>query len=524
MPALTPLSAGAVALSLLAATAAAAQPAAFNIDPGVCSAEPVSGRMLVFAKPITGAAPTSVDTGQLDPRETAIAAQEVHAIAAGKPVLVDADVVSFPQAFSSLAPGRYAVQAVLDRDHSYAYSGRGPGDCVSEVAVVALPAAAPPRLTLQAPLPTPGLWTPSPRAPAEIKAALIEGKPFIRELSVSSPSLTAFSGRPTAITGWVVLPPGYREGGRERYPVVFQTHGFTGTHARQLIPAAQNWALMKSGATPPMIWVVLDQHLPTGTHEFADSVNNGPWGQALTTELIPAIDRMYRTDAKPSGRFVTGHSSGGWAALWLQVRYPALFGGSWPTSPDPADFHDFTGADIYAPNANVYRAPDGAPRPLIRMGGKVIASLEDFTRLEGVLGDYGGQQDSFDWVFSPRGEDGRPLRMFDRVTGKVDPAVAAYWREHYDVAERYRRNWPALKRDLDGKLHLTVGTADTFYLDGAARRLETVMKGVGAKTDFRYLEGRDHFDLYQAGDDRNALLKAISWEMYAVARPGAKRP
>ena len=87
-----------------------------------------------------------------------------------------------------------------------------------------------------------------------------------------------------------------------------------------------------------------------------------------------------------------------------------------------------------------------------------------------------------------------------------------------------RRDWPALKPDLDGKIHLTVGTADTFCLDGPAHRLEAVMRDIGAKTDFRYLPGKTHFDLYERGDDREALLKDIAWEMYAVARPGAKRP
>jgi len=92
------------------------------------------------------------------------------------------------------------------------------------------------------------------------------------------------------------------------------------------------------------------------------------------------------------------------------------------------------------------------------------------------------------------------------------------------VAERLRRHWPELKRDLDGKIHLTVGSADTFYLDGSARLLEATMKEVGARTDFRYVEGRGHFDLYAIGDDPWGLYKAIAREMYALARPGAKPP
>jgi len=82
--------------------------------------------------------------------------------------------------------------------------------------------------------------------------------------------------------------------------------------------------------------------------------------------------------------------------------------------------------------------------------------------------------------------------------------------------------WPTLKPDLDGKIHVIhviVGTADTFYLDGAAHELQAVLDGLGAKSDFRYLEGRSHFDLYVEGDDNDALMKKIAADMYAVARP-----
>src|SRR5690606_5729738 len=258
---------------------------------------------------------------------------------------------------------------------------------------------------------------------------------------------------------------------------------------------------------------------PTGTHEFADSVNNGPRGEALTTELIPWLEARYRMDAKPSGRLLTEHSSGGWATLWLQVRYPKVFGGTWSTAPDPSDFHDFTGVDLYADGANVYRRPDGTPYPLVRSKGEVIATFEQFAKLERVLGEYGGQMASFDWVFSPRGADGRPQPMFDRDTGAVDPQVAAYWREHYDISHRLETQWPALQPDLDGKIRVIIGDADTFYLDGAARRLKDTLDAIGAKAEVRFVPGRTHSDLYAEGDDRQALAKPSAWEMWAVARP-----
>ena len=196
-----------------------------------------------------------------------------------------------------------------------------------------------------------------------------------------------------------------------------------------------------------------------------------------------------------------------------------MFGGTWSTSPEPSDFHDFTGVDLYAANANIFRKPDGSAYPLVRDHDKVLGTFEQFSRLERVLGAYGGQLASFDWVFSPRGKDGQPMPMFNRDTGVIDPAVVTYWRDHYDIAYRLQQQWPQLKADLDGKIHLYVGTADTFYLDGAAHKLQAVLDGLHAKSEFHFLPNRTHFDLYTQGNDRQALLKQISWEMYAIARP-----
>ena len=75
--------------------------------------------------------------------------------------------------------------------------------------------------------------------------------------------------------------------------------------------------------------------------------------------------------------------------------------------------------------------------------------------------------------------------------------------------------------DLDAKIHVAVGTADNFYLDGAAHRLQAVLDGLGAKSSFQFIPGRTHSDLYVEGKDRWALLKRFSWEMYAIARPGS---
>jgi hypothetical protein len=516
----------AVAAIVFATQALPAQ-VVFRVSLGQASATAVSGRLLVFAKPLmpNDKRPvTSVNMDQIDTRATAIAAQEVARLAPGDTVALDADITAFPTPFSQLDPGRYAVQAVLDRDHSYNYTGRGAGDLLSGVVEMDLPGGADQLLTLATAIPASDPRQPLPNVPSELKEVYAAARADIHPIDFTSQALSRFWGRPVVLRGWVVTPPDYAANPGKRYPTAYYTQGFGGSLRSLHDGAVARWDEMKSGKAPPMIWVAVDQSSPAGTSEFVNSVNNGPWGEALTAELIPDLERRYRMDAKPSGRLLTGHSSGGWAVLWLQVNYPKLFGGAWPTAPDPSDFHNFLGIDFYAPEANAYRKPDGTPWPLAHDKGKMLVSVEDYTRREVVVGEYGGQMASFEWVFSPRGANGLPMPVFDRTTGAVDPAVIAYWKEHYDVAERLRRHWPELRRDLDGKIHLTVGTADNFNLDGAARRLEATMKGLGAKTDFRYVDGRGHFDLYAVGDDRRGLYKAIAWEMYARARPGSKPP
>ena len=532
----------ALLLSGLLASAAHAQTAAlpahrfFHVQlDRSASAQPTAGRLLLFAVDAKAAEDDAkeasdgkssvvdeVDANPFKGTQTSVAEREINRWLPGQTHDIDADQLAFPAGYSQLPPGDYYVQAVLDVDHTYNYLGRGAGDLVSGVVKLHLPVASIPTLVLTKAVAARDPWTLSASTPADARAALPEAREHATLIHFVSPSLSTFWGRPITMRGQVLTPPGYDAKASQRYPTVYYTQGFGGNNDRVAGPIATVYAAMKKGEMPPMIWVFLDESSPTGTHEFADSVNNGPWGQALTTELIPQLETQYRMDAKSGGRFLNGHSSGGWATLWLQTRYPKVFGGTWSTSPDPSDFHDFTGIDLYAPGANAYRKPDGSVRPLVRDHGKVLGTFEQFAGLERVLGTYGGQLGSFEWVFSPRGKNGLPVPMFDRDTGDVDPVVVDYWRDHYDIAWRLQHNWTQLKPDLDGKIHLIVGTADTFYLDGAAHKLQAVLDGLHAKSSFTFIPNRTHFDLYEVGKDKVGLLKQISWAMYAVARPDSK--
>jgi enterochelin esterase-like enzyme len=508
-----------VASSALAQTPQPARHVHFIVQAPSDLTTPISGRLLLFLKAGTG--DKEVDSNQTSPASTWVGAREVQSLSAGAAVDVDPDAegIASPGPFVSIPTGDYEVQAVLDVDHTYNYGGRSLKDWISPV--VSLPhwiagEGAEPVLQLT------GHPKEDPARAAFLaknEARVVPGEVQLEEFH--STLLEKFWGHPVSFGAWVILPPGYAEHSAERYPTVYWTHGFGGKLQSILSAGLVIRDRMKDGKMPPMIWVMLDESCPQGTHEFADSVNNGPWGAALTTEFIPYLEHKYRMDARTTGRFLNGHSSGGWATLQLQINYPKIFGGTWSTSPDPSDFHDFTGPDLYAANANMYRKPDGSSRPLIRIDGKVVATMQQYALMERALGPYGGQFASFEWVFSPKSDGGAPRQMFNRTTGDVDPAVVAYWHDHYDLAHIVETNWQRLAPDIKGRIHLTVGTADTFYLDGAAHKFEAVLSRLNAEPHFSYLPGRTHFDLYVVGEDRTALFDQISAEMYAVARPGA---
>ncbi len=497
------------ALSATQLISQAAPPSAahvfFRVQAPATISTPISGRLLIFLK--AGSGDKEVSTSALHPTDTWVCAREVHDLEPGSTVEVDADEIAYPRPFSALKPGIYEAQAVLDVNHVYAYRDRVPQDWVSPVVMLAgwkPGVSAEPVLSLEQRV------IEDPQHTAAVNKLKEAAGPDVAQLEeFDSPLLTAFWGRPMKIQAWVILPPGYAGDASKTYPTAYWTHGFGGDIEGALVTGLRLYERMKTGKMPPMIWVMLDESIPEGTHEFADSVNNGPWGAALTTEFIPHLEQKYRMDAKPAGRLLNGHSSGGWATLQLEINYPKIFGGTWSTSPDPSDFHDFSNVDLYAANANMYRRPDGSAVPIIRDGGKVVATMEQLARLEEVLGPYGGQLASFDWVFSPKGPDGAPEPMFDRVSGQVHPDVVAYWREHYDLAHIVESTWAQRGADLKGRIHLIVGTADTFYLDGSAHKFEAVLARLDAEPHFTYLPDRTHIDLYVVGKDRQGLFDQI---------------
>jgi hypothetical protein len=398
---------------------------------------------------------------------------------AGEPLAISAAagsrVLANPKPLAELELAGYRVQAVARFNPYERVVGRGPGNGFSAVADVA-PAGS--------------------VAPQELSIdKLVEEQPFpenrwFKLISVPSQLLSDFYERKVVIRGSVLLPSSYHDQPNRRYPVIFEVPGFGGTHVsrRATEPVPE-----KNAGDVEFLRVTLDPSCPLGHHVFADSANNGPVGQALVSELIPEFDRQFRTVAAPTARFLTGHSSGGWSSLWLQVAYPDVFGGTWSTSPDPVDFRDFQRIDLYRPGENMYHDASGNRRPLGRMGDKVALWYDDFDHTEEILG-YGGQLHSFEAVFSPKSPDGNPLRTWNRSTGSVNTDVARTW-EKYDIRLILERNWAELGPKLSGKLHVIQGELDTFYLDGATRLLKKSLAELGSDAVVELLPGKTHFDL-----------------------------
>jgi S-formylglutathione hydrolase FrmB len=326
-------------------------------------------------------------------------------------------------------------------------------------------------------------------APVTVSAS--DSQPQIQHVTVRSTILSKFWNDNIQMDASVLLPDDYYNEPTEQYPVLYWIPGFYGNGSIDVGDELQFQRPMRR-LHRAFIVVFLDGMFRGIDTEFVDSPNAGPWESALVQELMPQIERQFRVAGTSEARFIGGHSSGGWAALWLQIHHPQLFAGEWSVSPDPVDFEDFVGPDLTrVPPQNFFS--DHAGRAY-KVDGHL---LRDF-----VLLPFGAEQYfSFEAVFSPRGSNGGPMPLFDRTTGIIDPVVEQYWEEHYDIAALLKKNWKTLAPLLRGKLHVFVGADDTFGLDRSVRLLQATLKGLGSDAEFAYIAGADHWTVFYRGGD-----------------------
>lgn len=397
---------------------------------------------------------------------------------------------SHPKKWDEMAKEKVYLQAIVDRDLGGMNFHSSPGNLYSKPVLHDPANPTPIKLVIDRVIP-------------ERK---FEEKGRVKLVEMESKLLTAFHKKPMKLRAAVILPKSFDADPKKRYPAIYEIPGFGGNHHMAHFIESRT-----AVAGVEMLYVVLDPACRLGHHTFADSDNNGPVGKALTEELIPLIEAKYRGIAKPTARFVTGHSSGGWSSLWLQITYPDFFGGTWSTAPDSVDFRDFQKVNIYDPKQNLFYDENKESRPLARKGKQVLLRYKPFNDMEVVMGR-GGQLFSFEAVFSPKCKDGKPMPLWDRDTGVIDRDVAKSW-ERYDIRLILERNWKTLGPKLQGKIHVYMGAEDTFYLDGATRLLQESQKKLGSDAVIEIFPGRDHGNLLDG-----ALRKRIAEEMASSYR------
>jgi hypothetical protein len=452
--------------------------------------EPIKGRVYVMLE-----SPSSGVEPRLGPnwfRPQPFFAVDVDNWRPGEPLRIGAGADGFPGPLEGIDPGKYAIQAVVRLNLDTHKIGDGEGNLYGP----AIHADLDPKQGN-----TVALEVDHAVGPRKFKST-----ERIKLVELSSPKLSAFYHRPIKHRAAVILPK-ESEGERQatKLPTVYIIPGFGGDHF--MAPVMADRPRLAYGSD--FIRVVLDPDCGTGHHVFADSATNGPRGTALVEEFIPHIESSFPALADPRARLLNGHSSGGWSSLWLQVAYPDFFGGTWSTSPDPVDFRDFQRINLYASGENMFHDRDGKQRPIARMGAAPALFYDRFCKMDDVIG-WGGQLGSFEAVFSPLDQKGRPRKLWDRSSGAIDPDVAKAW-EAYDIRLVLERNWPVKGPKLKRKLHVIMGDMDTFYLDGAVKLLKESLAQLGSDAVVELIAGRDHSNLLDA-----PLANRINREMHAA--------
>jgi hypothetical protein len=439
---------------------------------------------------------------------------DVENLKPGDEAIVDARAFGYPvRTLSEIEPGEYSVQAVVHRYETFKRSdghtvklpmdrgegqqwNRAPGNLYSTPQKINLTANDSRTIKILLDKVIPPI-----EPPKDTK--------YIKHVKLKSDLLTKFWGRPMHLGANVLLPEGFDTHPNARYPlVIFHGHfpatfgGFRETppdpnlkpeyserfrlegYNRIVQEEAHKFYKEWTGPNFPRMIIMEIQHAnPYYDDSYAvNSANLGPYGDAITYELVPFVEKQFRGIGKGWARFMYGGSTGGWEALAAQIFYPDEYNGAWGACPDPIDFRAYTVVDIYN-HENAYYA--GAPWKRIRRPGKrnylgeLSATVEDLNHMELALGTRsrsGGQFDIWEAVYSPVGKDGYPRPIWNKLTGTIDRSVAEHWRENYDLGHILRRDWKKLGPKLTGKLHIYVGEADNYFLNNAVYLVEDFLK------------------------------------------------
>jgi hypothetical protein len=451
---------------------------------------------------------------------------DVDALAPGAPAVIDASTLGYPaESLNDIPAGDYWVQAVLNIYETFHLAnghtlklppdkGEGqhwavkPGNLYSKPVKMHLDpkSGLTVRISLTEKMPSvadnpKGVDSLLGWSGANEDHAIVDNK-WVKHVRIQSDRLTKFWGRPTYLGAVVLLPDGWDEHPDAHYPLIVEQDHFArdlpGVVAFRTQPPAENlqggemraarngyklYQDWTAGRLPRVIVLTIQHATPYFDDSYAvNSENVGPYGDAITQELIPYVEKQFRGIGEGWARAVYGGSTGGWESLASQVFYPDFYNGAWVFCPDVVDFRAYMTMNLYDDkNAFWIESPYArVPRPSVRQpDGLILSTMEQMNRYELVQGTHsrsGEQLDTWQAVFSTVGDDGYPRPIFNKRTGEIDHEVAKYWKEHYDLSAIMQRDWKTLGPKLAGKLHLYVGEADTFYLDRAVHLLKDYLE------------------------------------------------
>jgi hypothetical protein len=481
--------------------------------PAERSSSPLDGRLLLMISADTGGEPRTQVSATVSTAQ--VFGVDVDGWKPGEVRYIDASAFGYPlRSLNQLKSGRYRVQAMINRYETFRRSdghtvklppdkwegqqfASKPGNLYSRPAnmVINASSAVAPTIVLDQEIPPVG----------DFKAK--ETK-YVKYMRIRSDLLSKFWGRDMFLGAWILLPYGFDEHPDARYPLVinhghfpsgvgnwretppdpdlkpdyserFSLAGYNRIQQQLGYQFYQDWT---GKGFPRMLLVEIQHATPYYDDSYAvNSANNGPYGDAIMKELIPAIEKQYRAIGAGWARFTFGGSTGGWEAMAVQMFYPDDFNGAWIACPDPIDFRQYTVVNIYEDDNAYYREGPflRVPRPGLRNYlGHVQATMEQLNHRELALGTKsrsGDQWDVWESVYSPVGADGYPKPIWDKLTGKIDRTVAEHWRQNYDLSYILKRDWKTLGPKVRGKMRIYVGDMDNYYLNNAVYLTEQVV-------------------------------------------------
>ena len=461
----------------------------------------------------------------------------------GSTVTIDNTTAGYPlRHLADIPPGSYFIQAVFNVYEPFHLAGgktvllppdRGEGQHWNRKS--GNPYSAPQHIdwspTTHAKLALDKVIPPVP-TPDELLAKDPGAKPYLRFVHLRSAKLSAFWGRDTFLNAWVLLPPGFDEHASAHYPiVVYQDHfsptfglafrstpptpamkGREHTRAEQGFQLFEDWT---SGRMPHMLVISIQNANPYYDDSYVmDSANVGPYGSAVTEELIPEVEHQFRGIGQGWARATFGGSTGGWEALASQIVYPDFYNGTWAACPDPVDFHDYQNVNLYDDTNAFTRHADFGSIPIAadrKADGSLLATTGDEVQFEVVLGTHGRSTEQWNiWqaVYSPQGADGYPVPIWNDQTGVIDKQTVQYWHDHWDLTAILERDWPTLGPRLEGKIHVQAGEGDTYFLNNAVHRMQLMLDATQhphSDASFQYGAGAPH--CYTGGPDAYTMAE-----------------